>query len=53
MHCEEKIKLRLHNTGYCLVEVVTKAGLTVHNNKIKISGKCVLYLGQGYIQTEN
>jgi hypothetical protein len=28
MHCEGKIKLRSHNTSYCLVEVVTKAGLT-------------------------
>ena len=29
MHDEEKLKLRLHNTSYCLIEVVTKAGLTV------------------------
>jgi hypothetical protein len=24
MHCEGKYKLRLHNTSYCLIEVVTK-----------------------------
>ena len=30
MHCEGKLKLRSHNTSYCLIEVVTKAGLTVH-----------------------
>jgi hypothetical protein len=30
MHCEGKIKLRSHNTSTCncLIEVVTKAGLT-------------------------
>jgi hypothetical protein len=30
MHCEGKLKLRSHNISYCLIEVVTKAGLTVH-----------------------
>ena len=30
MHCEGKLKLRSHNTSYCLIEVVTKAGLTVY-----------------------
>ena len=29
MYCEGKLKLMSHNTGYCLIEVVTKAGLTV------------------------
>ena len=29
MHCEGKLELRSHNTSSCLVEVVTKAGLTV------------------------
>jgi len=29
IHCEGKLKLRSHNTSYCLIEVVTKAGLTV------------------------
>jgi hypothetical protein len=29
MHCAGKLKLRPHNTSYCLIEVVTKAGLTV------------------------
>jgi hypothetical protein len=28
MQCEWE-KIRSHNTGYCLIEVVTKAGLTV------------------------
>ena len=35
MHCEGKLKLRSHNTSYCLIEVVTKAGLTVSLNQIK------------------
>jgi hypothetical protein len=30
MHCEGKLKLRSHTTSYCLIEVVTKAGLTVY-----------------------
>jgi hypothetical protein len=29
MHCEGKQNLRSHNTRCCLIEVVTKAGLTV------------------------
>jgi hypothetical protein len=29
MHWEGKLKLKLHNTSYCLTEVVTQAGLTV------------------------
>jgi hypothetical protein len=29
MHCEGKFKLRSHNTSYCLIEVVSKAGLIV------------------------
>jgi hypothetical protein len=29
MYYEGKLKLRSHNTSYCLIEVVTKAGLTV------------------------
>jgi len=29
MHCEGKFKLRSHNTSYYLIEMVTKAGLTV------------------------
>jgi len=28
MHCEGKLNLKSHNTSYCLIEVVTKAGLT-------------------------
>jgi len=30
MHSEGKLKLRSYNTSYCLIEVVTKAGLTVY-----------------------
>jgi hypothetical protein len=29
MQCEGTLELRSHNTSYCLIEVVTKAGLTV------------------------
>ena len=29
MHCEERAELRSHNTSYFLIEVVTKAGLTI------------------------
>jgi len=29
MHCEGQLKSRSHNTSYCLIEVVTKAVLTV------------------------
>jgi len=29
MHCERKLELRSHNSSYCLIEVVTKASLTV------------------------
>ena len=32
MHCKGNLKLRSHNTSYCLIEVVTKAGLTVVGN---------------------
>jgi len=29
MYCEGKSQVWSHNTSYCLIEVVTKAGLTV------------------------
>jgi len=29
MHCEEKLKLSSLSSSYCLIKVVTKAGLTV------------------------
>ena len=29
MHLEGKLKWKSHNTSYCLIEVVTKAGITV------------------------
>jgi hypothetical protein len=29
VHCEGKLKLKSHNTSYCLIEVATKAGLTI------------------------
>jgi len=34
MHCERKLKLRSCNTSYCLIEVVTKAGLTVQGKPV-------------------
>jgi hypothetical protein len=37
MHCEGKLKLRSHNTSYCLIEVVTKAGWTVSHVRNKQS----------------
>jgi hypothetical protein len=33
MHCKRNLKLRSRNTRYCLIEVVTKAGLTVIRKK--------------------
>ena len=30
MYCEGKLRLRSHNTSCCLIEVVTKAGLSVY-----------------------
>jgi hypothetical protein len=44
MHCEGKLKWMSHNTSYCLLEVVTKAGLTV-------SMKSDMYYIQGRIMT--
>ena len=41
MHCEGKLKLRSHNTSYCLIEVVTKAGLTVPMQSVPIITKVV------------
>jgi len=40
MQCEGKLKLRSHNTSYCLIEVVTKAGLTlyIYINVLTIAG---------------
>jgi len=36
LHNEGKLKLRSHNTSYCLLQVVTKAGLTVYDEVIII-----------------
>jgi hypothetical protein len=36
MHSKEKLNLRSHTTSHCLIEVVTKAGLTVFNFEISI-----------------
>ena len=36
MHCERKLKSRSLNTSYCLIEVVTKAGLTVYHEVVCI-----------------
>ena len=30
MYCGGKLKLRSHNTSYCLIEVVTNADFTFH-----------------------
>jgi len=32
MHCGGKLKLRSHNTSYCLIEVVIKAGVIVFSS---------------------
>jgi len=32
MYWEGKLKLKSHNTSYCLIEVVTKVGLTVFHS---------------------
>ena len=32
MHCEGELKLTSHNTSYCLIEVVTNAGVSVSFN---------------------
>jgi hypothetical protein len=34
MYCEGKLKLRSNNASYCLIEVVTKAGLTMHTRPV-------------------
>ena len=39
MYCEKKLKSRSHNTSYCLIEVVTKAGVTVYDT---VSGCCLM-----------
>jgi hypothetical protein len=40
MHCEGKLKLRSHIASYCLIEVATKAGLTVLLN---LCNTCICY----------
>jgi hypothetical protein len=42
MHCEGKLNLKSHNTSYCLIEVVTKAGLTVSPFVHYITGSIIL-----------
>ena len=42
MHCDGKLELRAHNTSYCLIEVVTKAGLIdSYNYKYQPIGHCL------------
>jgi len=36
MHCKEKFKLSSHNTSDCLIEVDTKAGLTVYGHWVRL-----------------
>jgi hypothetical protein len=33
MHCKRNLELRSSNTSYCLIEVVTKAGLTIDTKR--------------------
>ena len=48
MHCEWKEKLRSHNTSYCLIEVVTKAGLIVYlyllYTRLPILSSCIYFV---------
>jgi hypothetical protein len=48
MHCKEKFKLSSHNTSDCLIEVDTKAGLTVYGVRVipcrHLSYTCAVYL---------
>jgi len=63
MHCERQLKLRSHNTSYwqyCLIEVVTKAGLIVvmvfnatFNNISVISWQSILLVKETIVQGEN
>ena len=45
MHCEGKYKLRSHNTSYCLLELVTTAGLTNLLEVVTKAGLTVTYRG--------
>jgi hypothetical protein len=53
MHCEGKLKLRSHNTSYCLIEMVCKAGLTVNKGQFQflnsMNNAYNLYLYKGHI----
>jgi hypothetical protein len=46
--CEWKEKLRSHNTSYCLIEVVTKAGLIVYlyllYTRLPILSSCIYFV---------
>ena len=44
IHCEGKLKLISHNTSYCLIDVVTKAGLIGIYYKKNIYDFCFLSL---------
>jgi hypothetical protein len=45
MHREEKLKLRSHITSYCIIEVVTEAGLTVYTCMWYEHRQCYLVYG--------
>ena len=45
MHCESQLKLRPHDTGCCLIEVVTKADLTNLIEVVTKAGLTVLNRG--------
>ena len=48
MHCKGKLKLRSLKTSYCLIEVVTKTGLT--NNLAK--SMCQIANFYGYLASK-
>jgi len=43
MHCEEKLKLRSHNTSNYLTEVVTKAVLTIYTLPANMKYTCTCF----------
>ena len=47
MYCERKLKLRSHNISYCLIEVDTKAVLTIPllTDQFSITGDVALQDG--------
>ena len=50
MYYEVNLKLRSYNTSYCLIEVVTKAGLTVETIIVK-KQRFLSKIGTKHIET--